>query len=73
MNEPIYVNLNEFESNRYICEGCSFGQSYIIQLEKDFKTHIVKDAKNLKKFEEIGNISNGKNQEIDKEANKAYI
>lgn len=36
LNIPAYVNLNEFENNRYICESCSFGQTYIIALGKDF-------------------------------------
>lgn len=36
LNIPSFVNLNEFESNRYICESCSFGQTYIISLGKEF-------------------------------------
>ncbi len=43
------MNLNEFESNRYICEGCSFGQSYIVELERDFK----KDVREYVKLETV--------------------
>ena len=53
LNIPAYVNLNEFESNRYICESCSFGQTYIIALGKEFLSDKRKDVKMENKLKTI--------------------
>jgi hypothetical protein len=49
------------------------GQSYIIELERDFMKGIVKTAKNEKIFDGKVNTKTYKTQKVDKEADRTDI